>query len=224
MNFCRNCKEPLSNNYNKFCNRSCAATFNNKNRIISEEHRAKVRESIKRKIKENGLWGCIKEPSKKYCINCKKEIDHSLHRKTCSDNCFYNYLSISSKKHKTGGYKPGSGRGKHGWYDDIYFDSTYELAFYLYCKNKGIEIKKCKDSFKYIDSYGKERTYHPDFRVNGKLTEIKGFYTKEVKNKLSSVNEPIDIYYKKDLKDIFQYVEKLTGKKIHKLYELYLRT
>ena len=34
---------------------------------------------------------------------------------------------------KGGGYKPGSGRGKQGWYKGYWCDSSWELAFVMYC-------------------------------------------------------------------------------------------
>ena len=87
--------------------------------------------------------------------------------------------------------------------------------------NKNIEIKRSKDVFQYINKKGEKRKYYPDFRINGKLTEIKGYYSPEVDLKLKSVNEPIDILYKKDLKEIFKFVENKTGLKIKNLYKLY---
>ena len=105
----------------------------------------------------------------------------------CSNDCILQYRKLNPPINGSGGYRKGSGRGKHGWYDNIHFDSTYELAFYIFCKNKNIEIKRCEDTFEYINIDGNKRIYHPDFRVNGKITEIgkhddlmalKGFYAK----------------------------------------------
>ena len=120
-----------------------------------------------------------------------------------------------------GGYRKGSGRGKHGWYDGIYFDSPYELAYYIYCINHGKKITRCNDRFKYINSAGQLRTYHPDFRVDGKIVEIKGYKDKDVDLKLQSVNEPIELLLPGDLHHIFTFIEQYTGTKIEKLYTLY---
>lgn len=46
---CKNCNNEI-NPKNKFCNRSCAATFNNKNRIQSEETKKKKSDALKGKI------------------------------------------------------------------------------------------------------------------------------------------------------------------------------
>lgn len=120
-----------------------------------------------------------------------------------------------------GGYRKGSGRGKHGWYDMMHFDSTYELAYYIYCKQHDMNIERCTNTFEYINSNGEKRTYHPDFRVNGKIVEIKGYKDKDVDLKIQSVTEPIELLLPNDLKPIFEFVEKYTNIKIEKLHKLY---
>ena len=56
---------------------------------------------------------------------------------------------------------------------DIGFDSSWELAIWIYAEdhNEAIEREPC--SFTYVFN-GIEHTYFPDFRYNGKLIEIKG--------------------------------------------------
>jgi len=206
---CKNCNLELKEkSKNIFCSKSCSATYNNTRRLISDSQKQKVKNTFKQKY------------GNKFCIVCSKEL-LIRKRKTCSNTCLNSLQKSYSVPVTSGGYRKGSGRGKHGWYDNIYFDSTYELAFYIFCKNKNIKIERCNDVFEYINTKGETRKYHPDFRVNGKITEIKGYYTPEVDLKTKAVNEPIDIFYKKDLKEIFKYVEKHTELKIKKLYLLY---
>lgn len=57
--------------------------------------------------------------------------------------------------------------------DNIYFDSSWEYAFWKYHKDKNIEIKREPVAFEYFDNE-KRKTYIPDFEVEGKLYEIKG--------------------------------------------------
>ena len=122
-----------------------------------------------------------------------------------------------------GGYRKGSGRGKHGWYDNMHFDSTYELAYYIYCKQHGQHIERCKDTFEYINSKGLKRTYHPDFRVNGKIIEIKGYKDNDVDLKVQSVTETIELLLPNDLKPVFEFVESYTNVKIADLHKLYIK-
>lgn len=53
------------------------------------------------------------------------------------------------------------------------FDSSWELAFYLYHKDKNFNIKK-PQSIEYYDEIGGKHKYFPDFEIDGVLYEIKG--------------------------------------------------
>jgi len=124
-------------------------------------------------------------------------------------------ISKAMKKH--GGYRIGSGRGKKGWYKGFFCDSSWELAFIIYCLDHNISIERNKEKRSYIFE-GKRKSYIPDFIVNGNLVEIKGYKTKQWKCKIDA-NPDVKVYYEKDLKDIFHYVELTYGKDFIKLYE-----
>lgn|ERR1035437_2682319 len=72
-----------------------------------------------------------------------------------------------------GGYRKGSGIGKSGWYQDVWCDSSWELAFVLWCKIHNKTIVRNILPYKY-ELNGKHRKYYPDFIVDGKLFEVKG--------------------------------------------------
>lgn len=60
------------------------------------------------------------------------------------------------------------------FYDDINFDSSWELAFWIYNKNfLHKNIKKETTHFKY-EYNGEEFIYFPDFEIDGQFYEIKG--------------------------------------------------
>ncbi len=59
-------------------------------------------------------------------------------------------------------------------YEGIKFDSSWELAFYIYHKDKGSNIIKSKKYFSYKDSEGNNHRYFPDFEIDGEFYEIKG--------------------------------------------------
>lgn len=65
-------------------------------------------------------------------------------------------------------------------YDNIEFDSSWELQFYIYHKDMNHNIKREPYSFIYFFN-GKSHNYFPDFEVNGQLYEIKGdlFFNKK---------------------------------------------
>ena len=128
-------------------------------------------------------------------------------------------VSIGSKG-RTGGYREGSGNGKSGWYKEIWCNSSYELAWVIFHLEHGTVFERCKDEFKYFYK-GKEHTYHPDFKVHGYWIEIKGYSDLKWTAKQSQFPFPdkLIVLFKKDIPDIFKYVESKYGKDFTYLYE-----
>jgi hypothetical protein len=124
---------------------------------------------------------------------------------------------ISKSMKKYGGYRRGSGRGKKGWYKGFFCDSSWELAYLIYCLDKNILIERNTKKLKYIFN-GNEKNYIPDFIVDGILTEIKGFKSPQWEAKLK-YNPFVKVLYKNDMKPILDYVELTYGKDYIKLYE-----
>ena len=92
------------------------------------------------------------------CFNCQC-IDTSMkHFGTDSPMKCVEVRSKQSKKYN---------------YNGIRFDSSWELAFWIYHKDNEIEISREPKSPEY-EYEGKKHYYFPDFEVNGKLYEIKG--------------------------------------------------
>lgn len=120
-------------------------------------------------------------------------------------------------KLKNGGYRQGSGRGKKGWYKGFFCDSSYELAYLIYCLDHNIDIKRNTEKRKY-EYQGTIKNYIPDFIVQGEFVEIKGYKSDQWEAKLKS-NPDIKILYGKDLKEVFEYVNKVYGKDFIRLYE-----
>lgn len=108
-------------------------------------------------------------------------------------------------------------RGKHGWYKGFHCDSSWELAFVIYCLDYNISIKRCNQVFKYKYKE-KWHRYYPDFEINGIIYEIKGYETEISKEKHKQFPY-IKILYKNDLKDVFDYVIHKYGKNFIRLYE-----
>lgn len=79
-------------------------------------------------------------------------------------------------------------------YDDLYFDSKPELAFYIYCKDNGKDIIRCPRTFSYTYE-GKEHYWVPDFIVDGKYIEIKGDYFFENGKMINPYNREEDGLY-----------------------------
>ena len=116
-----------------------------------------------------------------------------------------------------GGYQPGSGRGKKGWYKGIFCDSSWELAYVIYCIDHQIDIKRNTTKLTYIWKE-KTRTYIPDFLVNGNLVEIKGYRTEQWEAKLAAC-PGISVLYESEMRPILRYVLDKYGKDYILMYE-----
>jgi hypothetical protein len=126
-------------------------------------------------------------------------------------------LSKIAKEQNLGGYVQGSGRGKKGWYKGFFCDSSWELAYVIYCLEHNIDIKRNTEKRQYIWN-GAVKNYIPDFIVQGTITEVKGFKTKQWLAKLK-YNPDIKVLYEKELEPILEYVKLKYGKDFISLYE-----
>jgi hypothetical protein len=69
LKYCLNCNKLITKKQNKFCNSSCAATYNNK--------------IFPKKVKKN-----------RFCLHCGKEIIN-YQNKFCDNNCFQQYQFLN---------------------------------------------------------------------------------------------------------------------------------
>ena len=59
-------------------------------------------------------------------------------------------------------------------FNEIYFDSSWEMAFYVYLKDHNIDFEY-QPNIKFEYNFNnKIHKYHPDFKVNNEIIEIKG--------------------------------------------------
>lgn len=99
------------------------------------------------------------------------------------------------------------GNGKKGWYDGEFFDSAWELAFYVYYKEHNLNIKRygyTADPLKYVFE-GSIHRYFPDFITDEGIVEIKGRMNEKAKAK--AIQFPDIIIIDKDkMKPILDYI------------------
>ena len=228
---CKQCGKEFTEKYSKtssgeFCSRKCANTytsnFNKKSRLDKIKLLSKGKKYIKGAI-INLEEEYYKNP--KICPICGNIIRYEIKKhKTCSHTCGMKLRVKKRSYENCGGYRINSNRSHHGYYKGIYCDSTFELAYLIYCLDHNIDIKRCNEVFEY-EYEGKKHKYHPDFIVNGEIIEIKNYYREINDIKLNAVNKPIKILYYDDLKPIFDYVAKTYDKKYNRhknnFYELY---
>lgn len=115
-----------------------------------------------------------------------------------------------------GGRVEGSGRGKKGWYKGFFCDSSWELAYLVYQLDHSVKIERCKE-VRFYEWEGKQRKYYPDFIVEDKIVEIKGYKTKQWEAKYSA-NSDVIVLYEKELRPYIKYVVDKYGKDFIKLY------
>lgn len=218
LNKCLNCGK-LTNN-NKFCSRSCSATYNNKLRgALSDNTKNKIKQTLNRYYNNE-----TKEPKYSVCEYCGQEFEIGYkkngklrNRKYCSKECSNKAISEFNKKINNGGFKEGSVKNyKSGWYKGIHCDSSWELAFLIWCFDHNINVKRCNDVREYIFDNVRHK-YYPDFITDDGIIEIKGI--KNIESELKQKYNPDIIFlYKDDMKKYLDYVISKYGDYI-KLYD-----
>lgn len=126
-------------------------------------------------------------------------------------------IAKATKERGQGGYKPGSGIGISSWYKGIFCDSSWELAYVIYCLEHNMSIQRSTEKRTYMWQ-GKMRKYLPDFVVDGKTVEIKGYTSLQWEAKHAE-NTDITVLFGPDLEHVFTYVKNKYGKDYVKLYD-----
>lgn len=127
----------------------------------------------------------------------------------------------AAERHSIGGLRHGSGRGKQGWYKGYWCDSSWELAYVIWCLEHNIKLQRNKEAFEY--TYNNQiRKYYPDFILeDGTYVEVKGYYTKQTEEKINAFpkNRTLLLIDKHKIKEYLDYVVCKYGKDFHSLYE-----
>lgn len=161
-----------------------------------------------------------------------KSIDIRVLKNTESVKEFYKTHSSNwkGKKHskktidllrkKAGGYRKGSGRGKHGWYKGYWCDSSWELAYVIYNIDHNIKFERNTKKFKYIHS-DTEHSYTPDFYIKSGdyYIEIKGYINDKWTSKIKQFKSKLKIIGEIEIKPILKYIVSKYGSDFTKLYE-----
>lgn len=217
----------IRGNYKKTCSSKCAHNLTNQNTDLKEKNK-KISNSLKGnipamkgKILKDGIW--VTNPNYKeilICPICGKEYKYNG-SKYCSRECSDKGRSINlskSLKGKCGGLRPNAYKKyKSGLYHGIHCDSSWELAFIIYCEEHNINVERNHKYLTYIFE-DREYKYYPDFIVNGQLYEIKGYENDKAKAKHEQ--HPEVIYLDKyKMTKYLDYVILKYGKDYIKLYD-----
>lgn len=227
--------------YRHTCSDSCAHSRTE----VSEETRRKQSIATKTYLEKHGFAGCIKKsmlPDIEHhvCEQCNTPFDayrtKKLHlennpstyyskrfcSKKCSDEHRHNVLSKKALNRCAKGEFGGKNnetykKHKHGWYHGLYCGSSWELAFVLWMEHNGFSVRRSDKVLEY-EYEGKIFKYYPDYEVNGKTYEIKGFadYKAEAKHKAFPW---IEYYDREKMKPIIKEVKLIFGKNFVDLLE-----
>lgn len=173
----------------------------------------------KNKIKETNL----NKYGNEYPIRLNEFQEKS--KETCLVK--YGVLNISQS------YEINKQKKSKYFYNNIWFDSGWELAYYIYLVDNNINfIYHPNISFKY-NYNNKEHLYFPDFLVGNELIDIKGdqFFDKDIlndniynierskaRNKCIEDNN-IKLIKRNDIKPIIKYITNKYGSKYLKTFK-----
>lgn len=189
----------------KYCSGKCS-----RQRKLSSESKEKIRKSLV----SNGNMFTPPKRNKKIieftCLVCGKNgNNHNYRNQKYHKEC---WLEIS------GGIKLGSSRGKSGWYKGYWCDSSYELAYLIFCLDNKIKIERNKKGFEYVFN-DEKHLFYPDFIVNDEYIEIKNFESELTNTKVKYFPHKIEVIYKYEIKPYLNYVKDKYGKNFINLYE-----
>ena len=98
-------------------------------------------------------------------------------------------------------------------------DSTYELAFVVWALDHEIPFERNLEFFPY-EYQGRLLRWMPDFRLaDGTHTEIKGYLTDQARAKVEYFLRPLQVFTRKNLERMFDYVYHRYGSNLLALYE-----
>lgn len=187
---CEKCGKIMTEKFGsgRFCSRVCANSHS-----LSKESKEKIRDKLKIKVSNENkthikaVNAYNKNP--KYCVICNKKLEYDYrYRKTCSDNCYkilLHDISLQAVILRNGNLNIANRFNyKHGFFNGIHYDSSWELALLIYCRDHGIIINRCKEYFNYTYD-GKNHKYFPDFKIDNIYIEVKNYCSDVVKAKIA---------------------------------------
>lgn len=201
--------------YKKHCSRKCS----NSHKPLSKEAKLSIRNKL---LKKN----------RRICkhIECNKQIRDKnksgyckKHWYSSEEHKFQLSNNKGNKSGKRGGFRENGGRSYHGYYKGILCQSSWELAFLIYCFDNDIKIKRNKIGFNYIYK-NKIKKYYPDFIIDNTYIEIKGFITEDWPEKQKQFKENLYVYDSIKMKPILKTIINKYGKNFVKKFDILLKT
>ena len=131
---------------------------------FSKEKKTEISE--KKRVAQINYWSDLDDSSREY-----------LRKKNKESHLTENYLNrrLEIQKSRTKEYwKEIRSKSHHSYfYEGLDFDSSWELAVWIYAKDHSLDIEREPIMFEY-EVNGKVKKYFPDFKLNEDLIEVKG--------------------------------------------------
>jgi len=211
---CEKCNKPHDGTYGtgRFCSRSCA----NSRGPRTQEFKDAVSKKLKgvptgRSPLNKGKFkvkAIVYETRK--CVGCGIEftVKPTSVNLYCSPKCNPNI----------GGYRPGSGNSKSGYYNGTYCGSSYELAWVIYRDDNNLPYERFEGVLE-----GNGVKYIPDFIVGNTIYEMKGYENSSSVDKKTELAESlgyeVEVLYKEDLTIEFEWAN--SNYEFKNVWELY---
>lgn len=228
---CERCGKIMKVKYGsgRFCSKKCANSKKH-TEITKQKMRAATLEIVNQGLHRGKIMHdeAVNKynNSPKLCEVCGKELPYNKREnQTCSQQCYLRLLkakSTDAAKRSGGNLNPCGVRGtaKYGTYKGIHCDSSWELAYVIYCLDNGVDIVRNLDGFQYT-YHGDSHMYYPDFIVNGVYIEVKNFNSEQVQCKIQQFPEDkkLTVLFKQDMKKYINYCTKKYGKDYPTMYD-----
>ena len=184
--------------------KTCLEKYGNRNynnqEKLHETNIKKYGENYREIFHEKSIQTCLEKYNKPWSNNLEKMYNTNIER--YGDKCSLNNKEISDKRSKTWLENYGV---NHPWkasivrekqfntcmekynsvspqfkynYDNKWFDSSWEVAFYIYLKDHNIRFEYHTEKFEYYWN-NKKHYYFPDFKVFNTFVEIKSKFLYE---------------------------------------------
>lgn len=212
-------------NRNSLCNHERLCKSNPNRQILESNNVPRIGFNNKGRVAWNkGLTKEKDERVLKYASHLKTIIQKEGHIGTFGLRGSDNIACRNDVKEKisltmTRKYAFPRGWAKRGWYNGVWCDSSWELAYILYANDHNIQFIRNNEYFEYMWE-GCKHHYTPDFYLPETDTyiEIKGYYDAKAKAKKEQFTRNLIIYQYPDMKPILDYVVNTYGKNFTSLY------
>ena len=220
----------ITKGYHTYCSVSCQSKASNRNRecfLATEVGKQKIRETLLKRYDvdhSSKIPGINDKRNKTHLEKTGYDLYHDPNiiqkRKENTNNRWINYELKTGYKHPNYNPEVLSKMNRKYRYNNVYFDSSWEIAYYIYLIDHNIDFQFHVNSFEY-EFENKTYKYYPDFLINEQFIEIKGKHllnwmkqnnTKDNAKYNCMLEHNVKIISDEEIKPILDYINEKYGK------------